>query len=399
MFQNISKQGSMSNARGIRSQRSGDLIPRAGDARSIVNGHSDADTKLDRRRLRGISPNSRLSDAKASAAGRRISSHLQDRDVSMNDSPTFVGIDVAKHKLDVFIDSTTQCFTVDNSNAGISALRQRLAGLQIQLVVIEHSGRYERRCAVELMDADLPVALINPRQTRDFARAINWLAKNDRIDARLLAEFGKATRPALSQKIPQNQVELDELVGRRRQLVAMRTSESNRLEQAQARSVRGSIEKVLRQLDVQIQELERRISRLIENNDDWRGKMQLLQSVPGIGPVVASTLVAELPELGKVNREEIAALVGLAPFDRDSGKFRGKRSCFGGRAQVRCVLYMAAVTARRCNPSIRALGERLKARGKAFKVIMVACMRKLLTILNSMVATGNSWRSESIRTA
>ena len=156
---------------------------------------------------------------------------------------------------------------------------------------------------------------------------------------------------------------------------------------------------MLRQLDVQIQDLERRISKLIENDEDWRGKMQLLQSVPGVGPVVASTLVAELPELGKVNREEIAALAGLAPFDRDSGKFHGRRSCFGGRAQVRSALYMAAVTARRCNPIIRALGDRLKSRGKAFKVIMVACMRKLLTILNTMAATGSSWRSERIRTA
>jgi len=312
----------------------------------------------------------------------------------MNDSPSYVGIDVAKDKLDVFIDSTNEYFTVENTPAGISIIRHCLCGLNVKLIVIEHSGRYERRCALDLMDANLPVALVNPRQTRDFARSRNWLAKNDRIDARLLAEFGKANNPRLSEKVPQNRAELDELVGRRRQLVAMRAAEKPRLEQACSKSVRQSIEKVVRQLDVQIQDLERAIARLIENDDDWRGKVQLLQSVPGVGPVVASTLVAELPELGKVNREQIAALVGLAPFDHESGKFKGKRSCFGGRAKVRCTLYMAALAARRFNPILKALSERLLARGKAFKVMMVACMRKLLRICNAIVAQHTSWRTE-----
>ena len=250
----------------------------------------------------------------------------------MNDSPTFAGIDVAKDKLDVFIESSGESFTVANDAQGIASIRQRLSRLSIKLIVIEHSGRYERRCALDLMDADLPVALINPRQSRDFARAINWLAKNDRIDARLLAQFARRVEPRPSERIPQNRAELDELVGRRRQLVQMRATESVRLQQAQFKSIRSSIEKILRQLDSQIQDLERRIAKLIENNDDWRGKSQLLQSVPGVGPVVASTLVAELPELGKINRQEIAALVGLAPFDRESGRWKGKRSCFGGRA-------------------------------------------------------------------
>jgi transposase len=312
----------------------------------------------------------------------------------MNDSPSYVGIDVAKDKLDVFIDSSSEFFTVENTPAGISIIRQRLSGLNVKLIVIEHSGRYERRCALELMDADLPVALVNPRQVRDFARSRNWLAKNDRIDARLNAEFGKANNPRLSEKVPQNRAELDELVGRRRQLVAMRASEKPRLQQVSSKSVRLSIAKVLRQLDVQIQDLERAIAKLIENDDDWRGKVQLLQSVPGVGPVVASTLVAELPELGKVNREQIAALVGLAPFDDESGKFKGRRTCFGGRAKVRCTLYMAALAARRFNPIVKAFSERLLARGKSFKVMMVACMRKLLTILNTIAATGTTWRKE-----
>ena len=389
----------MSSARGDGAKRSGAPVPRAGDARSIVPRPSKAVTKLDRRRLRGTSPNSRLSDGRPLAAADSVSSHSQDRDVSMNDSLSFVGIDVAKDKLDVFIDSTSQYFTVENTPAGISTIRQRLAELNVKLIVIEHSGRYERRCALDLMDAGLPVALVNPRQTRDFARSRNWLAKNDRIDARLLSEFAKANNPRPSERISQNQAELDELVGRRRQLVAMRASEKPRLQQASSRSVRQSIEKVLRQLDVQIQDLERAIATMIENDDDWRGKTQLLQSVPGVGPVVASTLVAELPELGKVNREQIAALAGLAPYDHESGKFKGRRSCFGGRAQVRCTLYMAALAARRFNPIVRALSQRLLARGKSFKVMMVACMRKLLTILNTIAATKTIWRENQLANA
>lgn len=309
----------------------------------------------------------------------------------MNDTPAFVGIDVSKDKLDVFIDSTGRHLTVDNDSKGIDSILEQLRPLSVQLVVVEHSGRYERRCAIELMDAGLPVALVNPRQTRDFARAINWLAKNDRIDARLLAEFGRRVQPRLSEKTPQNRVELDELIRRRRQLVHMRAAEMNRLQQSPIKSVQKSIEKLLRQLDQQVQDLDRRIAKSIENDDDWRGQSQLLQSVPGIGSIVAGTLVAELPELGKINRQQIASLVGLAPFARESGKWKGKRSCFGGRAAVRSVLYMATITARRCNPVIIALAERLHAAGKPFKVIMVACMRKLLTILNTIVRTRQAW--------
>lgn len=314
----------------------------------------------------------------------------------MNDARTFVGIDVAKDKLDVFIDGTGELFTVANDADGVASIRQRLQPLNIALVVLEHSGRYERRCALELMDAGLPVTLVNPRQTRDFARAINRLAKNDSIDARLLAEFGRRIEPRPSERIPQNRAELDELVGRRRQLVQMRATESTRLHQAQAKSVHGSIQKILRQLESQIQNLELRIAALIENDDDWHAKAGLLRSVPGVGKVVASTMVAELPELGKLNRQEIAALVGLAPFDRDSGRRKGKRSCFGGRAQVRSVLYMATITAKRCNPIIQAMAQRLTVAGKAFKVVMVACMRKLLTILNTIAATGQPWNPKLV---
>ena len=222
------------------------------------------------------------------------------------------------------------------------------------------------------------------------------MAKNDRIDARLLAEFGKRVEPRPSERIPANRAELDELVGRRRQLVQMRIAEKTRLEQASAKSVTRSIQESLERLDSQIQKLEKRIAKLIENDDDWRSKAELLRSVPGVGPVVASTLVAELPELGKFNRGEIASLVGVAPFDRESGRWKGQRTCFGGRVAVRSTLYMAVITAKRCNPIIRALAARLSAAGKAFKVVIVACMRKLLTILNHMAATGHPWNPKTI---
>ncbi len=314
----------------------------------------------------------------------------------MNAARTFVGIDVAKAKLDVFIDSTGELFTVANDAQGVVSIRQRLQPLNIALIVLEHSGRYERRCALELMDVGLPVALVNPRQTRDFARAINWLAKNDSIDARLLAEFGRRIEPRSSERIPQNRAELDELVGRRRQLVQMRATESTRLHQALSKSVAGSIQQVLQKLESQIHNLELRIAKLIENDDDWQGQTKLLRSVPGVGQVVASTIVAELPELGKLNRQQIAALVGLAPFDRESGQWKGRRSCFGGRAQIRSTLYMATITAKRCNPIIQAMAHRLTAAGKPFKVVMVACMRKLLTILNTIVSTGKAWNPKLV---
>ncbi len=391
----------MINARGREAQRSGAWRPRAGGARSIVPGQPHAVAERDRRRLCGMSPNSRLSGTRRSAAVVVASSHVQDRDVSMSDdiTTTFVGIDVAKDKLDVFIDTTGEHFIVANDAKGFASIHRQLKPLNISLIVLEHSGRYERRCALDLMDAGFTVAIINPRQSRDFARAINWMAKNDAIDARLLAQFARRVQPRPSERTPKNRAELDELVGRRRQLVQMRSAESNRLLQAQAKSVTRSIEKNLKQLDSQIQNLELRIATLIENDDDWRGKTQLLQTIPGVGPVVASTLIAELPELGKINRQEIAALVGVAPFDRESGRWKGKRSCFGGRAQVRSALYMAVITAKRCNPIIQALAQRLHEAGKAFKVVMIACMRKLLTILNTIAATGQEWDPKCVNHA
>lgn len=319
----------------------------------------------------------------------------------MNDQHTprtFVGIDVAKDKLDVFIDNPdrNESFIVTNDAKGFATIKERLDGKQVAVIVIEHSGRYERRCALDLIDAGFPVALINPRQSRDFARAINQMAKNDAEDARLLAAFGKSVELRISEKPCQNRLELDELVGRRRQLIQMRAAERMRLQQACGKPVARSIERILKTLDTQIIDLERRIAEMIEDDDDWRDKAKRLQSVPGVGQTVAGTLIAELPELGRINRQQIAALVGVAPFDRESGKWRGRRSCFGGRPQVRSVLYMAVITAKRCNPIIQSLAQRLTDAGKPFKVVMVACMRKLLTILNRLVATGEEWNPKCI---
>jgi len=310
----------------------------------------------------------------------------------MNHPAACVGIDVAKDKLDVFFDSTGELSTVENAPKAIAALAKKLVALQPQVVVIEHSGGYERKAAIELMDAGLPVALVNPRQTRDFARANNRFAKNDPLDAKLLADFGRACRPELSKRPPESRLLLDELVTRRRQLVAFRAAEQTRLDQAHSREIQRSIEKLIRDLGGMVDKLDRQIAKLIENDDDWRGKAQQLQSATGVGPVVASTLLAEMPELGQANRQEIAALAGLAPFDRESGRWKGKRRCFAGRASIRKVLYMAAVTAIRHNPVIAALHQRLTAAGKPFKVAIVACMRKLLVILNSLLKTGQSWQ-------
>jgi len=303
-----------------------------------------------------------------------------------------VGVDVSKDTLEVFVDSTGESFAVANTAEGVGEPARRLLALPaVALVVVENTGGYERRRALDLMDAGLPVALVNPRRTRDFARAIGWLAKNDRIDARLLAEFGRRVGPRPARRVSEDRALLDELVGRRRQLVTMRAAESVRLGQARDKSVVASLEKHLRQLGAQVHGLDKRIAKMVEDDDDWRGKAELLRSVPGVGPAVAATLVAELPELGSVSRGQVAALAGVAPFDDDSGRWRGRRHCSGGRAPVRCALYMAALTARRFNPQVRALSERLEAAGKPFKLVMVACIRKLLTILNAVVRRGTPW--------
>ena len=308
--------------------------------------------------------------------------------------PVFVGIDVAQEHLDVHLLPTGVAFTCPNDPAGIATLVDRLQAAQPTLLVLEATGGYQSLLAAELAAADLPGAVVNPRQPRDFARALGLLAKTDAIDARVLALFAEKVQPRCQTPPSDRQQRLKALVTRRRQLVAMRTAEQNRRPLATP-PVRKSIDQVVRLFNRQIENLEHDIDGTIRHMPQWREKDDLLQSVPGVGPTTARTLLAALPELGTLSRRQIASLVGLAPFNRDSGHWRGTRSIWGGRADVRCALYMAAVCAIRCNPVIRAFYQRLRAVGKKAKVALVAAMRKLLVTLNAILRTKQPWQPKN----
>jgi len=296
----------------------------------------------------------------------------------------FVGIDVSKESLDIAILPDEQRFVVANDEEGLAILISRLVSMNPTLAVIESSGRYQVRAVSVLVEAGVPVAVVNPRQVRDYAKAKSILAKTDALDARVLALFAEAIRPEVRPLPDAESRRLADLMSRRRQLVEMMTAERNRLGIATP-AVRPSIEAHLSWLKREIKELDEDLDDFIHKSPLWREKDNLLRSVPGIGPVVSRTLLAELPELGTLNRKKIAALVGVAPFNRDSGKWKGKRCVWGGRSKVRSALYMAALVATRHNPVLRAFYQRLLAVGKAKKVALTACMRKLLTILNAMV--------------
>jgi transposase len=304
-----------------------------------------------------------------------------------------VGIDVSRECLDVAVRPEATAWTTTNDETGIAGLVAGWTTAPPARIVVEATGGYERRLVMALMAAGLPVVVVNPRQTRDFARAIGQLAKTDRIDAALLARFGEAVRPAV-RAVPDAQTQaLSALLARRRQLIDIRTAEGNRVATAQ-QPIQRDINTHRRWLAKHIAALDRQLEAMMTASPVWQAKDALLQSVPGIGPAAARTLLADVPELGHLNRRAMAALVGLAPFNRDSGRFRGRRCIWGGRAAVRAVLYMATLTAIRCNPVIRAFHARLIAVGKPFKVAMVACMRKLLVILNAMVRNGTHWKSD-----
>ena len=241
------------------------------------------------------------------------------------------------------------------------------------------------------MAAGHQVAVVNPRQVRDFARGLGILAKTDRLDARVIARFAEQAQPRTVEVGSEKQAELRELVTRRRQLVELRTAEQNRLETTLTKVVRKNVRHLIEQLEKQIHQLEEAIGQLVESQPELSSKAALLESVPGVGPVTVTSLLVDLPELGRLDRQQVAALVGVAPFNRDSGKFHGRRAIWGGRAAVRSVLYMAALTARRSNPVIREFAQRLEAAGKPFKVVLTACMRKLLVILNSMLKNNLPW--------
>lgn len=301
-----------------------------------------------------------------------------------------VGIDVSKSELECFSLPDSGGWLEPNSEAGIEALVLRLQELKPDLVVLEATGGYETAVAVALVVAKIPVAVVNPRQVRNFAKAMGKLAKTDKIDAQVIALFGQRIQPE-ARGVPEQDVrELDALVTRRRQVQAMITAEKNR-EKVAAVAVRPRIAEHLRWLAQELDDLDQEIAAVVEQSDAWRARDELLQSVPGIGPVLSSTLIAELPELGTLGSKRMSSLVGVAPWPRDSGIFRGQRKIGGGRTSVRCALYMATFVAIRCNPIIRAHYKALTARGKLFKVAMVACMRKFLGILNAMVRDDRPW--------
>lgn len=303
----------------------------------------------------------------------------------------FVGIDVAKDKLDLARSDAAAVVTSNNDAAGIAAIVRDLLHAAPTRIVVEATGGLERVLVAALLDADLPVALANPGRVRHFARGIGILAKTDRIDARVLMEFARRGEPRLLQKRSQIRVELEALVTCRRQLLHVRTEQSNRRGTTVSKPALRAIDAVLKTVDRQVLELDRQIAKRIESDDDLDRDGKLLASVPGVGVVLASTLLAELAELGAVGRRTVCALVGVAPFNDDSGKIKGKRSIRGGRASVRSVLYMATLAAIRFNPVIRRFAQRLKQAGKLNKVVIVAAMRKLLSILNVMVRDGLRW--------
>lgn len=308
----------------------------------------------------------------------------------------FVGIDVSKDSLDVAFLPQGKPLKVDYTTKGLSQLAHRLPAAGSCLIVIEATGGYQRRVVAELLNAGHQVAVVNPRQVRDFAKGLGILAKTDRIDAAVMARFGQDVKPRTMAKASEKQAELAELVTRRRQLVELRTAEKNRLEHPQSKMVRKSVQQVIDHLTKQITRLEKDILALVESHDEFHGHGAVLASAPGVGTITVASMLAELPEIGTLNRQQISALVGVAPFNHDSGKLKGKRAIRGGRKDLRNVLYMAALSAMRSNPVIRQFANRLKANGKPFKVVITACMRKLLVILNTMVKTNTHWDPRNV---
>lgn len=304
----------------------------------------------------------------------------------------FVGIDVAKQHVDVHVRPTDESFRVTRDDAGLGELVARLHRLAPALVVLEATGGYEISVAAALGSAALPAAVVNPRQVRDFARATGQLAKTDTLDARVLALFAEAVQPP-ARPLPTAQAQaLAELVARRRQLVDMLGAETNRHQQVRDPGVQRRIATHIRWLTKALAELETTLAETIRSSPLWRETDNLLKSVPGIGPVTAYTLIADLPELGRLDRRKIAALVGVAPLNRDSGARRGRRLIAGGRPTVRRVLYMAALTAVRFNPVIAHFYQRLTTAGRPKKLALTAAMRKLLTILNAMLRDQRPWQ-------
>ena len=308
----------------------------------------------------------------------------------MEANSRYIGVDVSSSDLVVGVWPTGDVWEVSNNADGISALTKRVEALSPALIVLEASGGYESEVAGELAAKSLPIVVVNPRQPREFARATGRLAKTDNIDAMMLARFGEAVKPPVRDLPGESELQLRGLIARRRQIIGMIVAERNRRSNATV-YVHRQIEQHIAWLRAQLDDLDRDLGAFIESSPMWRVKDDLLRSVPGIGPVASCVLLVELPELGQLNRKQIASLVGVAPHNRDSGSFRGRRSVWGGRARVRSTLYMATLVATRFNPAIKAFYTRLCQAGKPKKVALTASMRKLLTILNVMVREHVAW--------
>ena len=310
----------------------------------------------------------------------------------MSEGSLYVGIDVAKERLDLASRPSGSFWHSSNDEGGITEVVSRLKELSPALVVLEATGGLELPLVDALAAAGLPVVVVNPRQVRDFARATGKLAKTDRLDAQVLAHFAEGVRPK-PRPLPDIKAQLlGALLARRRQLVGMLIAERNRLSSALPR-VRPGIQEHISWLETRLTALDGELGQTLQGSPLWREKEDLLQGVPGVGPILSLTLLAELPELGTLDRRQIAALVGVAPLNRDSGTSRGKRAVWGGRATVRAALYMAALVASRFNPIIKAFYQRLLSKGKPKKVALTACMRKLLTFLNAMLKHRTTWEA------
>jgi transposase len=309
----------------------------------------------------------------------------------MPQTGTFIGIDVAKRELDVAARPSGERGSVTNDEVGRAGLVERLRGERVALIVLEASGGYEIPVVAALTAAQLPVVVVNARQVRDFARAVGKLAKTDAIDAAVLAHFAEAVRPEVRPVPDELTRTLQGWLGRRRQLLEMLLAEEQRLTRA-PQAIRAQIQQHVEWLRRELRDVDGALRTVVATSPVWREQEDLLRTVPGVGPVLATTLLADLPELGRLNRRQIAALVGVAPLNWDSGEHRGTRHVWGGRAPVRTALYMATVSAVRCNPVIRAFFTRLCAAGKPKKVALTACMRKLLTILNAMMHHRAGWK-------
>ncbi len=303
-----------------------------------------------------------------------------------------VGVDVAKSTLDLAVSNSKEARQFENDHEGIKSAVRYIASLKPTIIILEATGHFEMPLAAALQSSRLPVVIVNPRQVRDFARATGVLAKTDRIDARILALFGLQIKPEVRLLPDQKVRDMEGLLSRRRQLIEMLTAEHNRVLQAED-GIRRGIKIHIKWLEKAIAAITDELDSQIRSSPSWREKDDLLKSVPGVGKVVSTTLLIELPELGQLNRRKIAALVGVAPLNRDSGTMRGKRTVWGGRAKLRAVLYMAALVGVRRNPVIASFYERLLKAGKAKKVALVACMRKLLTILNAMIRSNTVWQN------